>query len=86
MAHHIRERYPAKVVGANTTVIILGQSIGGFLCKTSGTITVVNSLGVTVVDAHPVTAGLYVPLPIYVGGENRATFTTAGGASGSLLA
>lgn len=81
-----RERYPAKVIAANTTVTILGQSIGGFLCKTSGTITVVNSQGITVVDAFPVTSGSYYPLPIFVGGDNRATFATAGGAVGTLLA
>jgi hypothetical protein len=81
----IRERYPAKVVAANTTTIILGQSLGGFLCKTAGTISVVNSRGTTVVDAIPVLAGVYYPLPIFVGDANRATFTTAGGASGTLM-
>ncbi len=82
---NIRERYPAKFIAANTTVIILGQSIGGFLCKTDGTITVVDSRGTTVVSAHPVVAGVYYPLPIFVGGDNRATFATAGGASGTLI-
>lgn len=81
----IRERYPAKFIAANTTVTILGDSIGGFLCKTDGTITVTNSRGTTVVSAHPVVAGVYYPLPIYIGDSNLGTFTTAGGASGSLL-
>lgn len=80
----VRERYPAKVVGVDTTTAILNQSIGGFLCKTAGTITVTNSRTDTVVDAIPVLAGVYYPLPIFVGFPN-ATFITAGGASGSLL-
>ncbi len=81
---NIRERYPAKVVAADSTTQILNQSIGGFLCKTAGTISVTNSRSQTVVDAFPVSAGVYYPLPIYVGFPN-ATFVTAGGASGSLL-
>ena len=37
------------------------------------------------VSAHPVTAGLYIPLPIMINNIG-ATFATAGGASGTLLA
>lgn len=82
---NIRERYPAKAVGANSTTTILGQSIGGFICVTAGTITVKNSRGTTVLDTMPVSAGVFYPLPIYVGSDPTGQFITAGGASGSLL-
>jgi hypothetical protein len=79
----IQERYNPRVIGVNTTVTLTTQALGGFLVKTSGTITVVDAKGTTVVDAVPVTAGIYVPLPFYLQG-NGGTFTTAGGASGTL--
>lgn len=82
---NIRERYEPSFVAVNTTIDLLNHSIGGFLCKTDGTITVINARGSTVVSAHPVTAGTYVPLPMVIGGDG-SSFTTAGGASGTLLA
>lgn len=85
MGSHIRERYPAKMVEANTDTPILNQSIGGFICTADGTISITNSRGETVLSSFPVTAGVYYPIPIFVGFPN-AVFTTAGGAAGSLLA
>lgn len=79
-----QERYVGNIVGVNTTFPVNGNSIGGFLCKTAGTISVASSNGTLVVDAHPVTAGTYYPLPILLNGH-LGTFTTAGGASGTLL-
>lgn len=82
------ERYTAVPVAANTTVPIYGQSIGGFLCTTSGTITLVANVTAshpqrTLINAMAVTAGVYYPLPFYIG-KNGGTFTTAGGAVGLL--
>ena len=81
----VQERYAPYVMAANSTRTITSQSIGGFLPKTAGAIAIVNSAGVTLLDAFPLTAGIYVPLPMYVGGPN-ATVTLSGGASGTLLA
>lgn len=80
----IQERYSPQFVSTNTTVKINSASIGGFLAKTDGAITVVNASGVTVVSAHPVTAGVYYPLPMLVG-FGGATFATDATASGTLL-
>jgi hypothetical protein len=79
----IQERYSPVVIGANATVTIRNIGIGGFLAKTAGTISVVDSYGVTIINAHPVAAGTYYPLPFSLGQEG-GTFTTAGGASGTI--
>lgn len=82
----IQERYNPVVVGVDTTVKVNSQAIGGFLAVTSGSITIVNGAGTTVLSAFPVTSGVYVPLVMYLGGPSVPTFATAGGASGTLLA
>jgi hypothetical protein len=83
-----RERFKPVVVAANTAVTFDSNAIGCFLCKTAGTITMLanpqdGKAATTIISAHPVTAGTYYPLPFYVG-TNGGTFTTAGGASGTL--
>lgn len=79
----VKERYNPEVIGVNATVTLTADAVGGFLAKTAGTITVVDGAGTTIVDAHPVTAGGYFPMPFFL---QRAggTVTTAGGASGTL--
>lgn len=84
----IRERYTPLVVAANSTNTIYGNSIGGFLCSVSGTVTLVanpqdGKAAVTILSAFPVTAGIYYPLPFYLS-SNGGTFTSAGGAAGVL--
>ena len=81
---NVQERYTPEIVGVDTTIVLTSNSIGGFLAKTAGTITVVDQQGVTIVTAFPVAAGTYYPLPFYLGSGVNATFTTAGGASGTL--
>lgn len=83
-----QERYQPILVGVDATVNINSDSVGGFLCKTAGTITIseVNEITgalVTIVDAHPVSAGIYYPLPFHLG-SNGGRFVAAGGASGTL--
>lgn len=68
-----RMRYNPLIVGAGATVAIKRPSIGGFLCTTSGTITIVrnNADGTTttLVNALAVTAGLWVEIPFYLGAQ-----------------
>lgn len=78
----VHERYTPVVLAANSTTPIKNSSIGGFLCKTAGTITIVNAVGKTIIDTFPVLAGIYYPTPFYL--EGFGTVTTAGGASGTL--
>jgi len=85
----VRERFSPKPMAANAVLTITGPYLGGFLCKTSGTITIVSkdaggTIDVTLVDAVPVTAGIYTPIPIVVPATGY-TVTLAGGASGTLM-
>lgn len=85
----VRERFSPKPMAADTSLIIQGAYLGGFLAKTTGTITIVSkdSSGlndVTLVDDVPVTAGIYTPIPIVVPATGY-TVTLAGGASGTLM-
>lgn len=84
---HVQERYAPRPVGANETISLTGASVGGFLCTTAGTVTLVRDDGqgntTTLVNAMAVAAGTYYPMPFYLG-SNGGTFTTAGGAIGCL--
>lgn len=77
-------RHNAQIVGVNASVKLTGIAIYGFLPKAAGTITVVDANGTTLVDAVPVTAGVYVHLPINLNGVG-GTFTTASNATGTLF-
>lgn len=79
---NVQDRYNPEVVGVSATIPLYSDAIGGFLAKTAGTITVTSANGTVLVNAHPVTAGSWTPLPFYIG--PGGTFTTAGGASGTL--
>jgi hypothetical protein len=85
----VRERFNPKPMAVNASEQIRGIYLGGFLAKTTGTITIVgkNSTGetdVTYVDAVPVTAGVYTPIPITLP-TPEFTVTLLGGASGTLM-
>lgn len=80
---NVRNLFRPQPMAANSSYEIGGNHMGGFLPKVSGTISVVDSHGTTLVDAVPVTAGVYVEIPIYF--ENGATVTLAGDAAGTLM-
>ena len=83
----VKERYAPVVIAANGTATINSEQVGGFLALTAGTITITrnNEDGTTtvIVNAVPVTAGIWTPIPFLVG-FHGATCTLAGGASGTL--
>src|SRR3546814_17329557 len=80
----ITERYKPVVLGVNATYNFPqgAQNIGGFLCVTAGTITVVNQAGTTIVNALPVSAGVYYPMPFYLSSGSSGSVTLSGGSSG----
>jgi len=82
----IQERYRPLAMAADATQkLVASANIACFIAKTSGAITVVNSAGATVVDAIPVTAGGYLPLPfLLAGGGGDSSVVLSGGASGTL--
>lgn len=78
-----KEKYaPKPAMGVNATLVVEGVQLGGFYAKTAGTITITNN-GVTYMDAAPVSAGQYVPLPFGFDVPGIAV-TLGGGASGTL--
>lgn len=79
----VQERYRPMLMAANATAVVKGEQVAGFLCKTTGTISVTTNGGILTVDAVPVTAGIYTPLPFFLG-INGGTVTLASGASGTL--
>ncbi|MDV7393204.1 hypothetical protein RZS08_17660 [Arthrospira platensis SPKY1] len=80
---NFKEKYAPRPMGVNATTVVDGVQLGAFIAKTAGTITVIND-GVTYLDAQPVSAGQYLPLPL---GFNvpGITVTLGGGAGGTLL-
>lgn len=79
----VKERFNPHTIGVDSTIFLYGDTVGGFLCKTAGTLTITKADGTVVVSAHPVTAGVYTPVPFYIG-PNGGTAATGGGASGVL--
>lgn len=76
-------------MAANASQSVTGSTIAGFLPVVSGTLTVAGRSAdgtgaVTLIDAVPVTAGVYVDLPCALPSPG-ATVTLAGGAKGTLF-
>lgn len=81
----VRESFAPHLIEANGSYQVRGAYIGGFLAKTSGTISITDtSTGTLFVDAVPVTAGIYTPLPFNVTSIAGMLVQLAGGASGTL--
>jgi hypothetical protein len=77
-------------MAANATYNVPGHAIGGFLAATSGTITITakepNGINTnTYVNAVPVIAGVYLPIPLEFPTAAGGTVTLASGASGTLF-
>lgn len=85
----VREQFNPVPMAANAGYQIQGAHMGGFLAKTSGTITITSPSAdglstLTLVDAVPVTAGIYTPIPMMFP-YRTAAVQLAGGASGTLM-
>lgn len=87
---YVREKFRPQLLGVNATFTFKSTSMGGFLAKTSGTLSVSEptkvdgSAGDLLIDAIPVTAGIYTPMPFQFDHGSGAVLTLAGGASGTL--
>jgi hypothetical protein len=81
----VQERYNAVQVGVNATADITSNGLAGFLCLTSGSITISKKSPGTPVILPPlsVVASVYYPLPFYLG-HDGGTIVASGGASGVL--
>lgn len=85
MASPVYPRFDPVPMGVAATYTFPQGSplgIGGFLCVTAGTITVARADGTVLVNAFPLTAGTYVPLPFFCGAGASVTLGT--GCSGTL--
>jgi hypothetical protein len=82
---NVKEAYTPYSLSTNATLQVAGPQMGGFLCVTAGTLTVTDLDGLVEVNALPVTAGIYYPIPIRFGGAGGGVVTLAGGASGTVL-
>lgn len=80
----IQERYNYRPMGVNDTLNINGHNVSGFVCTTSGTLTLTDGSGTAVLTAFPVTAGTTHRFPLILNQIN-GTVALAGGASGCLL-
>ncbi len=93
MTHNVKEGGRPLAIAANGSATLGGNHIMGFLAAVSGTLSVVVQDGsqgtvqsVTVVDAVPVTAGVYTPIPMYWPAVPQGIVVSlAGGAKGTLF-
>lgn len=83
---HIQEAYKPHVLAANASYTFAPgvQGMGGFLCTVSGTVSLTTASGTQILNAFAVSAGVYYPMPWYLGINGNAVFTCAGGAAGVL--
>ena len=83
--------YKAVPVAANSTVVITGSRIGGFVPTVAGTWTFtlrqenVPDLVLPAIAVGADQVGTLVELPIFVGTTARSSVTTSGGSAGILL-
>jgi hypothetical protein len=74
------QRYTPVLIAAGGTASGGWAGIGSFICKTTGTITVTDGNGATVIDAFPVTQGNVYEFNIYLQGrKGTVALTTAAG-------
>lgn len=81
----VKELFHPTPMGVNASAVVGGGNIGGFLAKTSGNISVTSQQGTVYIDAVPVTAGIYTPIPMIFPRPGGGTILLAGGASGTLF-
>lgn len=81
----VQESYTPYPLASNATYKIAGRNLSGFLAVTSGTLTVTDRNSRVLINAVPVTAGVYTPFPLMSDPLLDGTVVLAGGASGTLF-
>lgn len=90
MSQPVQESYGPRPMATNSTGVIVGSqggAVGGFLCTADGTVTLAygaTGTGDTVVNAVPVTAGVFLPMPFVIPPGVFLFATLAGGAAGTF--
>lgn len=82
---NVRDFYRAEAMAANASTKTGGTHIAGFLPTVAGTLTVTDADGTVLVNAVPVTAGVYVKIPLQFRTSAGGTIALAGGAAGTLF-
>lgn len=75
------QAYRPVPMTAGASYVVKGQRIAGFLCTTTGTLTVTDADGTVLVNAIAVTAGQFLELPLFFNTSMGGTvaLTTAAG-------
>ncbi len=84
----VSERYVPHLMAANATFTVPQgkDAIGGFLCTVGGVLNAYVDDGTTkFINALAVTAGIYYPIPAYVGPSGQAKVVLSGGAAGTIF-
>jgi hypothetical protein len=81
---NVRERFRPQPIAANGNFTVRGPNLGGFLATVSGTLTLTDADGTVLVNAVPVTAGVFTLLPFNFVSAQGAVVQLAGGAAGTL--
>lgn len=84
----VSERYVPHLMAANSTFNIPQgkDAIGGFLCTATGVLDAYLDDGVTkFINALAVTAGIYYPIPAYVGPAGQAKVVLSSSAAGTIF-
>jgi len=79
-----KEHYHAKPMAANS-MLPVGVLIAGFLPSVAGTITVTDADGTVLVNAVPVSAGVFTRIPLLFNTSAGGKVQLAGGAAGTLF-
>lgn len=86
---NVRETFNPIPMGVDASYDVLGSHVAGFLPVTAGTLTITGKSAdgladVTFVNAVPVSAGVFVKIPLQLPVPNGVV-TLGGGASGTLF-
>jgi hypothetical protein len=81
----IQEHYNGKPIAANGSQSC-GVGIAGFLPTVSGTLTATDADGTVLINAVPVSAGIYVKIPLGFRTSAGGVVSLGGGAAGTLFA
>lgn len=77
----VKEHYRPQAMAAGTSFRVGGIHISGFLPTVAGTMTITDADGTVLLSALPLTAGVYVPIPLLFNTPQGGTvaLTTAAG-------